>query len=61
MATSRVTRSPGPQDWPLELGSPAVVWGRSRTAGPGREESPVKSPSSMAAAAVTILKTEPGG
>ena len=61
MATARVTLSFGPQAPGCELGRPTSVCGRSSTAGPGIDESLSHCPSSMAAAAVTILKTEPGG
>ena len=43
------------------LGRSAVVSGRSSTAGPGSIEFSVYSPVDSAAAAVTTLKTDPGG
>ncbi len=51
----------GPQLPLKSLGRSALVCGRSSTAGPGIWLSSVNLPDSSAAAAVTILKVDPGG
>ena len=55
------TTPPGPQATEKSLCSLAVVCGRSSTAGPGIWLDSVYCPVDSAAAAVTSLKTEPGG
>ena len=56
-----VISSLDPHARPSWFGRSAEVSGRSRTAGPGSSEFSVYSPVDSAAAAVTTLKTEPGG